>query len=70
MVHVFALVIYLGYGPNREDISNNLYFYRLENCNYYAKELVRRYGYPERKDYGTAYCVPKLVNPQEVKVYD
>ena len=45
-------------------------FKRLDICNWYAEHLVRRFGYPETRDYGTAYCVPKSVNPNEVTVYD
>ena len=46
------------------------YFRRVDICNWYAQELVRRFGYPQSNDYGTAYCIPQKVNPNEVTVYD
>jgi len=70
VVHVFVLILYTGIGSERAVISSDLYFKRLDICNWYAEHLVRRFGYPETRDYGTAYCVPKSVNPNEVTVYD
>ena len=70
MVHVFVLVLYLGMGPERVPIKSELYFRRVDTCNWYAQELVKRFGYTQTNDYGTAYCLPQLVNPNEVMVYD
>ena len=70
MVHVFVLVLYLGMGAERVLIKSELYFRRVDICNWYAQELVRRFGYPQSNDYGTAYCIPQKVNPNEVTVYD
>ncbi len=70
MVHVFALVLYIGVGSSRTLTSEDIYFYRLDHCNYYAREIVRRYGYPDIQDYGTAYCVPKVVDSAKVTIYD
>jgi len=70
VVHVFVLVLYLGMGSERIPIKSELYFRRADTCNWYAQELVKRFGYPQTTDYGTAYCLPQLVNPSEVMVYD
>lgn len=70
MVHVFVLVLYLGMGAERVPIKSNLYFKRIDICNWYAQEIVRRFGYPQAKDYGTAYCIPQQVNSNEVMVHD
>jgi hypothetical protein len=57
-------------GAERVPIKSELYFRRVDICNWYAQELVRRFGYPQSNDYGTAYCIPQKVNPNEVIVYD
>jgi len=45
-------------------------FRKLEACNYYAREIVRRYGYHSNtKDFGVAYCVPRLVDPDKARIY-
>jgi len=52
-----------------------MYFWNIERCNFFAKELSKRYGnYQYRnlvdpKDRVTAYCVPKYVNPDNVRIY-
>ena len=66
MVHVFALMLYVG-GKLIEPL---MYFKDIETCNYYARETVRRYGLSDNsKHFGTAYCVPEYVNLEETKVY-
>ena len=50
MVHVFVLILYIGIGSERAAISSDLYFKRLDICNWYAEHLVRRFGYPETRD--------------------
>jgi hypothetical protein len=57
-------------GSERTPIKSQLYFKRVDTCNWYAQELVKRFGYPQTNDYGTAYCLPHQVNPNEVMVYD
>jgi len=66
MVHVFALMLYVG----GKLIEPPMYFKDIETCNYYARETVRRYGLSDNsKHFGTAYCVPEYVNLEETKVY-
>jgi len=66
MTHVFALMLYVGGNL----IEPPMYFRKIETCNYYARETVRRYGLSDNsKHFGTAYCVPEYVNLEEIKVY-
>jgi len=75
MQHVFLLLVYLGTGDTRQLISNDMYFKDVTECNYFASELAKRYGnyryysYLDPKDRVTAYCVPKYVNPNNVRIY-
>ena len=70
MVHVFVLLLYIGLADDRKLVSGDMLFRKLETCNYYAKEIVRRYGHHSNtKDFGLAYCVPKLVDPEKVRIY-
>jgi hypothetical protein len=58
-MYTFVLVLYLGI--DREHIEDTMVFDNIENCNYYAREITRRYSThgiaPE--DRAVAYCVPK-----------
>lgn len=76
MIHVFLLMVYLGVGDDRRLISNDMYFYSITDCNFFAKELSKRYGnfefysYLNSKDKVTAYCVPKYIKEDlPVKIY-
>jgi len=75
MLHVFLLLVYLGTGDDRQLISNDMYFADVNRCNFFAKELARRYGnYKDRdwidsRDRVTAYCVPKYLKRGTVEVY-
>ena len=75
MVHVFLLMVYLGTGEDRQLISNDMYFYDINRCNYFAKEVSKRYGnyyhldWIDNKDKVTAYCVPKYLKKDSVEVY-
>jgi len=75
MEHVFLLLVYLGVGDSRNLISNDMYFRSITECNFFASELAKRYGnyryysYIDQKDRVTAYCIPKLIDPNSVKVY-
>ena len=75
MIHAFLLMVYLGSGDGRELISNDMYFQSIIECNFYAAELSRRYGNYKRieelnpADRVTAYCVPRKVDPEIVRVY-
>jgi hypothetical protein len=75
MEHVFLLLVYLGAGDGRNLISNDMYFRSITDCNFFASELAKRYGnyryysYIDPKDRVTAYCIPKYIDPDSVKVY-
>lgn len=75
MLDVFLLLVYLGTGDQRRLESGSMYFRSIVTCNYFAKEVSRRYGnysyldYVPPQDRVTAYCVPRTVNPQKVRVY-
>ena len=75
MIHAFLLMLYLGTGEHRTLESADMYFYDVNDCNYFAAKLARRYGnyryaqYIDPKDRATAYCVPKYVNPTNVRIY-
>jgi len=75
MIHVFLLMVYLGAGEDRRLISNDMYFADIVRCNFFAKEVSRRYGNykdiykMDARDRVTAYCVPKFVKDGSVMVY-
>ena len=75
MMHVFLLMIYLGVGDSRKVISDNMYFRSVTDCNFYAKELTKRYGNyqsldrMDSRDRVTAYCVPKYIKKDSIEVY-
>ena len=58
-MYTFVLVLYLGI--DRERIEDTMIFNTVEHCNYYAREIVKRYSThgiaPE--DRAVAYCLPK-----------
>ncbi|CAI8356105.1 MAG: Uncharacterised protein [Porticoccaceae bacterium UBA1117] len=57
-MYTFILLVYLG--VSRELISNDMVFTNIEICNYYAKEIVKRYSTHGIgiKDRVIAYCIP------------
>ena len=75
MIDVFLLLVYLGVGEDRRMESNKMHFRDLNECNYFASQLSKRYGTYrhrgaiDRRDRVTAYCVPRQVNPERTKVY-
>lgn len=75
MVHVFLLMVYLGVGDDRKLVSNDMYFRDLNDCNWYARNITKRYGnyqYSDRmdpRDRVTAYCLPKYVDGNSVRIY-
>lgn len=75
MIDAFLLLVYLGTGEFRKLDSADMYFYSVTECNYFASEVSKRYGnyglsqYIDQKDRVTAYCVPRRVDPEIVKVY-
>jgi hypothetical protein len=75
MMHVFLLLVYLGTGDTRQLTSGDMYFRDVNDCNYFASKVSKRYGnyeylsYIDPKDRVTAYCVPRYINSENVKVY-
>mgnify|MGYP003116949271 FL=1 len=75
MIDAFLLLVYLGTGDFRKLESGNMYFYSVTECNYFAAQVSKRYGnygssqYIDPKDRVTAYCVPRQVDPETIKVY-
>ena len=67
MIHAFLLVVILGGKIQSQD----MYFRSIVDCNYFASQIVKRYG-----NYGslsgvpaehraTAYCKPVRVSPNQ-----
>ncbi len=75
MIDAFLLLVYLGTGEFRKLESGNMYFYSITECNYFANQVSKRYGnyrhsdLLDPKDRVTAYCIPRQVNSDQVKVY-
>ena len=61
MIHVFLLFVFL----DGKLVSNDLYFRSVDDCTYYARALSKQSG----RGQITAYCLPKQINPDKVKVY-
>ena len=59
MIHAFLLFVFL----DGKLVSNDLYFYNIDDCTYFARALHKQTGQI------TAYCLPKQINPENVKVY-
>jgi hypothetical protein len=68
-------MVYLGVGESRKVISDNMYFRSVTDCNFYAKELTKRFGNyqsidrMDSRDRVTAYCVPKYIKKDSIEVY-
>jgi len=75
MTHVFLLFVYLGTGETRKLTSGDMYFRDINECLYFASQLSQRHGnynyleYMDPRDRVTAYCVPKYINTDNVRVY-
>lgn len=79
LIHVFLLMLYLGTGDDRKLISQDMYFYSIDDCNYFAKRLIERHGnygvieWMDPRDRATAYCTPKVIRKdavgKQIKVY-
>ncbi len=59
MIHAFLLFVFL----DGRLVSNDLYFYNVDDCIYFARALHKQGGQI------TAHCLPKLIDPDKVKVY-
>ena len=72
MVHAFLLVLVLG---NVEQRGVQMYFRNINDCNYYASRIVKRYGnygYMENipeKHKATAYCKPAYISKDTETLY-
>lgn len=73
MIHAFLLVYLLA------DIVQGgqpMYFRSIETCNWYASQIVKRYGnyyYSQqvpKEHKATAYCKPVYINKDTVGIYD
>ena len=51
MIHAFLLVFLLG---DVKQPGVPMYFRNINDCNYYASKIVKRYG-----NYGSSYLIPK-----------
>jgi hypothetical protein len=65
--HVFLLIVLLGDAT----ISSDMHFESLERCNWFAANIVKRYGnYPnDAKHKSTAYCRPVKIDPNVTGYY-
>jgi len=74
MIHAFLLMVYLGIGDDRRLISSDMYFRNVKTCNFFAKELSKRYStyaVMDKRDRATAYCVPKYIQEGKgIEIYD
>jgi len=70
-MHVFVLMVYMGYGDDRVLTSSNMRFYNIDHCNYVASAVVRRYSSHgiTTKDRVVAYCVPEKLEDNSLPVY-
>ena len=75
MIHVFLLLVYLGTGEHRKLTSGDMFFYDINDCQYFANRVSKSHGnyqysaWVDPKDRVTAYCVPRKVPTDSVKVY-
>mgnify|MGYP005993933811 CR=1 FL=1 len=72
MITVFVLMLYIGDKLQ----SDSMIFRSVNTCNWYASQVVKRYGnyrfydnVPHDKK-ATAYCVPREVDPAKTRIYD
>lgn len=69
IAHVFLLTLIVG----DKTVSNDMYFWNINDCNYYASRLTRRYGNYKynhqvpQESKATAYCTPKLVDTSKIR---
>jgi hypothetical protein len=63
-MYYFVLMVYLG--SPRELIEDTMVFNNIEHCNYYAREITRRYSTHgiAPQDRVVAYCLPKVKEKQ------
>jgi hypothetical protein len=61
--HVFVLLVFIGIGEEKRLESNDLFFRDLKECVWYAQTLHKQ------GNLVTAYCLPRYVNPGNVRIY-
>ena len=61
MIQVFALVLYIGIGDDRQKVEETLYFDNVLQCNATAQEVAKRWGHWRLQDQATSYCIPAAV---------
>ena len=61
--HVFVLLVFIGIGEEKKLESNDLFFRDLNDCVWYAQTLHKQ------GNLVTAYCLPRYVNPGNVRIY-
>ena len=63
-MYYFVLMVYLG--SPRELIEDTMVFNNIEHCNYYAREITKRYSTHgiAPQDRVVAYCLPKVKEKQ------
>lgn len=65
LTHLFLLIV-LNQSTGEIE-SKDMYFYSVTKCVWYANEINMNI-YPSQKGVN-AYCIPKLEDPEKVKVY-
>ena len=74
MIHAFMLVLVLGDSVAKTGAP--MYWRNIEHCNYYASQIVKRYGnyigYSSvpNKHKATAYCKPVYIDKNTPTLYD
>ena len=73
MVHAFVLVFILGGAEQR---GQPMYFRDINQCNYFASRIVKRYGnyhfsaQVPQEHKATAYCKPSYIKDNTETLYD
>jgi len=64
-MYYFVLMVYLG-SPRELISEDSMVFNNIEHCNYYAREITRRYSTHgiAPQDRVVAYCLPKVKEKQ------
>ena len=65
LAHVFVLILMI----DGKVVSADMHFWSIERCNYFAAQMVKRYGRGKIPDEQSsfAYCKPKLVDTSKIK---
>ena len=66
LVRAFLLTVFLHDGSGgKKLVSNDMYWRDINSCKWYARQI-----HSQSRDKITAYCLPRLVDPQTVRLYD